>query len=227
MSQRGAGENGESGRALANVAEPWQKQAQGVSENSGKEGEGWKNCERFLPKAVYRTERMCYNECESEVEGMRQRTVCFTGHRNIEREHMLALPALLKAEIARQAEKGAVHFRAGGAIGFDTLAALCVLEQKKKYPHIQLDLILPCRDQDAEWNESNRQAYRFVLQSADSVSYVRERYCEGCMLERDRRLVEGSDACIAFLTKSRGGTAYTAAYALKSGLEFVNLFDEM
>ena len=158
---------------------------------------------------------------------MQERTVCFTGHRNIAREHMIALPALLKAEIARQAEAGAVHFRAGGAVGFDTLAALCVLEQKKYYPQIKLDLILPCRDQDAEWNESNRRAYRFVLESADSVAYVRDQYAEGCMLERDRRLVEGSDVCIAFLTKSKGGTAYTAAYALKNGLEFVNLFDAM
>lgn len=208
-------------------AEDWQKRARGLSENGRKGREGKKNCERFLQKAVYRKEHVCYNGSEREVGRMQERTVCFTGHRNIERAHMLALPELLKAEIARQAKAGAVHFRAGGAIGFDTLAALCVLEQKKMYPHIKLDLILPCRDQDAEWNESNRQAYRFVLQSADSVSYVRERYSEGCMLERDRRLVEGSDVCVAFLTKSRGGTAYTAAYALKNGLEFVNLFDEM
>lgn len=208
-------------------AELCRKRGQEVSENDRAGWEGKKNSERFLQKAVYREEQVCYNGNEREVEPMQQRTVCFTGHRNIERAHMLALPELLKAEIARQAEAGAVHFRAGGAIGFDTLAALCVLEQKKLYPHIRLDLILPCRDQDAEWNESNRQAYHFVLQSADSVSYVRERYAEGCMLERDRRLVEGSDVCVAFLTKSRGGTAYTAAYALKKGLEFVNLFDEM
>lgn len=208
-------------------AEDWQKGARGVSENGRKGWEGEKNCERFLQKAVYRKEHVCYNGNEREVGRMQERTVCFTGHRNIERAHMLALPELLKAEIARQVKAGAVHFRAGGAIGFDTLAALCVLEQKKLYPQIKLDLILPCRNQDAEWNESNRQAYRFVLQSADSVSYVRERYSQGCMLERDRRLVEGSDVCVAFLTKSRGGTAYTAAYALKNGLEFVNLFDEM
>ncbi len=158
---------------------------------------------------------------------MQNRTVCFTGHRQISAEHMLALPALLKAEIGKQVEAGAVHFRAGGAVGFDTLAALCVLEQKKQHPHIKLDLILPCRDQDAAWSVQDRHAYRFVLQNADSVVYVRECYSEGCMLLRDRRLVEGSDACIAFLTKSKGGTAYTAAYALKSGLEFINLYDAM
>ena len=158
---------------------------------------------------------------------MQERTVCFTGHRQISAQYMMALPALLKAEIARQAEAGAVHFRAGGAIGFDTLAALCVLEQKKQHPHIKLDLILPCRDQDAAWSGQDRHAYHFVLSQADSVTYVRDRYSEGCMLERDRRLVEGSDVCIAFLTKSKGGTAYTAAYALKNGLEFVNLFDGM
>lgn len=158
---------------------------------------------------------------------MQERTVCFTGHRQIGAEHMMALPALLKQEIQKQVKAGAVNFRTGGAIGFDTLAALCVLEQKKQYPHIRLELMLPCRDQDAAWSEQDRHAYRFVLEHADSVSYVRDRYCEGCMLERDRRLVEGSDVCIAFLTKSKGGTAYTAAYALKNGLEFVNLFDAM
>ena len=158
---------------------------------------------------------------------MQERTVCFTGHRQISPAHMMALPALLKAEIAKQAEAGAVHFRAGGAIGFDTLAALCVLEQKKQYPQIKLDLFLPCRDQDAAWSEQDRYAYAFVLSEADSVTYIRDRYAEGCMLQRDRRLVEGSDVCVAFLTKNSGGTAYTAAYALKSGLEFVNLFDGM
>ena len=158
---------------------------------------------------------------------MQERTVCFTGHRKIEAQHMMALPALLKEEIAKQVEAGATRFRAGGAIGFDTLAALCVLEQKKQYPHVKLDMILPCCNQDAAWGEQDRQAYRFVLSQADSVTYVREHYVDGCMLERDRKLVQGSDVCIAFLTKSKGGTAYTAAYALKSGLEFVNLFDRM
>ena len=158
---------------------------------------------------------------------MKNATVCFTGHRQISATHMMALPALLKAEIAKQAEAGAVHFRAGGAVGFDTLAALCVIEQKKQYPQIKLDLLLPCRDQDVAWSEQDKRAYRFVLSEADSVRYLHEQYCEGCMLERDRCLVEGSDVCIAFLTKSKGGTAYTAAYALKLGLEFVNLYDMM
>ena len=158
---------------------------------------------------------------------MQNKTACFTGHRQISAEHMMALPALLKAEIGRQAQAGVVHFRAGGAIGFDTLAALCVIEQKRQYPHIKLDLILPCRSQDVAWSENDKRAYRFVLSEADSVIYLHEQYCDGCMLERDRKLVEGSDVCIAFLTKSKGGTAYTAAYALKSGLDFINLYDAM
>jgi uncharacterized phage-like protein YoqJ len=180
-----------------------------------------------MQKRLYKTEQMCYNEQEGEVDSMQNTTVCFTGHRQIDAAHMMALPALLKAQIAKQIEAGATHFRAGGAIGFDTLAALCVLEQKKQYPHIKLDLILPCRDQDASWSAQDRGAYRFVLAEADSVTYLYDSYHEGCMLERDRRLVQGSDVCIAFLTKSKGGTAYTAAYALKSGLEFINLYDAM
>lgn len=198
-----------------------------MSENVGKAQESANFYARFMQKGLYKTEQMCYNEWEMEVGIMQNRTACFTGHRKICAEHMMALPTLLKSEIQKQAEAGVVNFRAGGAIGFDTLAALCVLEQKKHYPDIRLHLILPCRDQDATWSEEDRHVYRFVLSSADSVTYVRERYSEGCMLERDRRLVQGSDVCIAFLTQSKGGTAYTVSQALKSGLEFVNLYDAM
>ena len=50
-------------------------------------------------------------------------------------------------------------------------------------------------------------------------------YFDGCMLERDRRLVEGSDVCVAYCAQSRGGTAYTVTRAMREGLEVINLND--
>ena len=49
---------------------------------------------------------------------------CFTGHRDIEPQHLHELLCLLKEEIARLAEEGVTVFRNGGAIGFDTVSAL-------------------------------------------------------------------------------------------------------
>ena len=154
-------------------------------------------------------------------------TVCFTGHRQISRTDILRLPFLLEGVLTELCERGAVTFRAGGAIGFDTLAALKVLELKERYPHVRLELILPCRNQTEKWDESAIRTYRYVMERADDCRFLFDRYFEGCMLERDRHLVEGSHVCVAYCNRSRGGTAYTFTLALRAGLEVINLNDLM
>lgn len=153
------------------------------------------------------------------------RTVCFTGHRNIPYAVATRLPGLLEQVISELCERGATIFRAGGAMGFDTVAALKVLDMKEKYPQIRLELILPCRNQTDHWDEISRQTYHYILKHADSHRFLFDTYFDGCMLERDRRLVEGSDVCVAYCARSQGGTAYTFAQALRGGLEVVNLYD--
>lgn len=154
-------------------------------------------------------------------------TVCFTGHRQIPCDAAMELPRLLERVLTEYCERGTVTFRAGGAVGFDTLAALKVLELKERYPNVRLELILPCRNQTENWEEAAVRTYRYVLDRADNVKFLFDTYVEGCMLERDRHLVEGSDVCVAYCTRSRGGTAYTFAYALRKGVEVVNLHDLM
>ena len=154
-------------------------------------------------------------------------TVCFTGHRHMERQEALRLPSLLDVVIRELYERGARVFRAGGAQGFDTVAALKVLELREQLPEIRLALILPCRDQTAGWDAAAVRTYRYIYGRADARQFLFDRYIDGCMLERDRRLVEGSDICVAFCTRSRGGTAYTCACALRAGLELINLYDRM
>ena len=153
--------------------------------------------------------------------------VCFTGHRSIERNAALLIPQTLKALLEELIQRGACRFRVGGAIGFDTVAALCVLELQEKHPGISLDLVLPCRDQTKLWNEQNRAVYEYILSAASSVEYVSEHFTSWCMHERNRRLVDESQVCIAYLSHSGGGTAYTFAYALEQGLEVINLYDSI
>jgi uncharacterized phage-like protein YoqJ len=152
-------------------------------------------------------------------------TVCFTGHRNIAYEDAVRLPALLERVLIDLIERGATTFRAGGAIGFDTVAALKVLELKERYPHVRLELILPCRNQTEYWEETAVRTYQYILSRADSHLFLFDTYFDGCMLERDRKLVDGSEVCVAFCKRSRGGTAYTFTQALRAGLEVINLND--
>ena len=74
-------------------------------------------------------------------------TCCFTGHRKLPTGQYQMIADRLEQTIIRLIEKGVLYFGAGGALGFDTLAALTVLRLRKQYPQIKLILVLPCRDQ--------------------------------------------------------------------------------
>ena len=152
-------------------------------------------------------------------------TVCFTGHRRISYSDAMKLPALLETVLTDLIQRGAVTFRTGGAIGFDTVAALKVLELRETHPHIRLELILPCRNQTDRWEDTAVRTYQYILERADRHRFLFDTYFDGCMLERDRRLVDGSDVCVAYCASSRGGTAYTYTYALREGLEVINLHE--
>ena len=152
-------------------------------------------------------------------------TVCFTGHREIPPMHALQLPQLLERSLLELIERGATVFRAGGAMGFDTLAALKVLELRETYSAVQLHLYLPCRDQTRGWRERDVEVYRYVLQHADRCVYTSEEYSAGCMQKRNRALVDGSDLCLAYCTHNRGGSFYTCAYACRQDVELQNLAD--
>ncbi len=155
-----------------------------------------------------------------------EKTVCFTGHRHIEDAEYAPLMEQLRREIEKQIQCGAVHFRTGGALGFDTLAALAVLSMRREYPDIRLHLILPCPTQTQDWSPSDIRLYEQIMEQADSFRYVSAFYYNGVLQMRNRALVEGADTCIAFLKSSHGGgTAYTSALAIKNGLDFINLAD--
>ncbi|MBE6547968.1 MAG: DUF1273 domain-containing protein [Ruminococcaceae bacterium] len=153
-------------------------------------------------------------------------TVCFTGHRQINPDNISAVLHRLEEKIQSLAVQGEVTFRAGGAKGFDTVAALCVIVAKEKYPHIKLHMILPCKNQAEGWSDSEIEKYEYVISQADSVRYTGYDRSSKSMLKRDRALVEGSDLCIAYCNKKSGGTAYTVSYAEKLGVKVENLYQK-
>ncbi|MBQ2733149.1 MAG: DUF1273 family protein [Clostridia bacterium] len=154
---------------------------------------------------------------------MKDNTCCFTGHRAIASSDAAPIRELLKNEIARQAEKGRKVFCAGGARGFDTIAAECVLEAKNTDPDIKLLLFLPHKGQASSWREAEKARYAEILARADGISYACEEYVQGCMLTRNRQLCDAASVCIAFLEHGSGGTFYTVKYAREHGLEIINL----
>jgi uncharacterized phage-like protein YoqJ len=152
--------------------------------------------------------------------------VCFTGHRKITDQECDKIHKLVYQAIEEQIQSGADIFRAGGALGFDTIAALNVLLLRRHYPHIRLELILPCPTQTRGWAKNDTILYEQIIAQADSHRYISQQYWDGVLQLRNRALVEGSDICISYLRSSHGGgAAFTAALALRKGLELINIFD--
>ena len=152
--------------------------------------------------------------------------VCmFTGHRKIEPRHASELTQRLDILLEELIGEGYTEFCAGGAVGFDTVAALKVIEKKKKYGFVKLNLYLPCHGQDRSWSYNMKKAYNYVLENADSISYACESYTNGCMQKRNRAMVDDSELCLAYCGSSSGGTFYTVSYAEQKGIRVINLYE--
>lgn len=154
----------------------------------------------------------------------RRTSCCFTGHRVIPRAEYSGLVVALDRTLEELVGHGYTDFFAGGALGFDTLAALRVIALRQKYPSLSLHLILPCRDQTLGWSGESIDIYNGIITAADSVGYVREAYRRGCMQERNRALVDSASVCVCYLNgRKKGGTAGTVKYAMASNVGIINL----
>lgn len=154
---------------------------------------------------------------------MKEKTCCFTGHRNIPSGQYQKIFAKTEEMIESLIIKGYLYFGAGGAVGFDTIAAFAVLKLKERYPDIRLILVLPCLSQTRGWAQEDIEIYEDIKQKADKVVYTSQEYTRGCMHKRNRHLVDNSSACISYLTEEKGGTFYTVNYAKSQGVEVINI----
>ncbi|MDD5924118.1 MAG: SLOG family protein [Clostridia bacterium] len=158
---------------------------------------------------------------------MMERTCLFTGHRDIPSGVNQLIFTKTEEMVERLIKEGYLYFCAGGALGFDTIAAFAVLKLKERYPDVRLILVLPCLSQTKGWSSEDVKTYENIKKQADKVVYTSEKYTRGCMHKRNRHLVDNSSACIAYLTKSKGGTAYTVDYAIKRGLTVFNIAEHL
>ena len=145
------------------------------------------------------------------------KTVCFTGHRTIPAKYLAVLPALTDAMLERLYNAGYRTFITGGAEGFDTLAASRIIRYRAGHADVRLVMALP-------YERSGSAAYRKTVEAADEVIYISRAFYTGVALERDRYMVDRSDACVAFYLPGRGGgTYYTVRYANERSVPVVNL----
>ena len=151
-----------------------------------------------------------------------EKTACFSGHRIISLEKLERVTQKTAEAIQLLYASGVRTFKAGGALGYDTLAALTVLEFRKHHPDVRLVLELISPDQANSWNKEDKSTFELIKMLSDEIRYAADEYTTAAIFKRNRNLVDECSHCVCYLTKSSGGTAYTVKYAKSLSLEIIN-----
>ena len=86
-----------------------------------------------------------------------------------------------------------------------------------------VEAAIPCEEQAARWRDRDRERYFSLVAACDFETMVQRHYDRGCMLRRNRYMVDRSAMLIAVYDGMLGGTMYTISYAMRQGLEIVTL----
>ena len=158
---------------------------------------------------------------ELRTSSNREHTVCFTGHRIINRQDaaLLRLDELLEILYAH----GFRDFLCGGALGFDLFAAERVVALREKHPEVKLIFCLPCADQSSKWKKADCSHYERLLYLSDETRVLSPRYYDGCMQSRNAYMVDRSYLCVAYMARLQGGTLATVRYAVSQDVPVVNI----
>ena len=151
----------------------------------------------------------------------------FTGHRQISINHKSRISEVLAHAISCAYNEGCRDFYAGGALGFDTVAAREVIRFRQRHPDVRLILCLPCLDQASGWSDDRRSAYDHILISADEIIYAAEEYSDKCMRERNFLLASKCDILIAYCNRYNSGTGQTMRMAEAMGKNVVNIYNTL
>lgn len=161
----------------------------------------------------------------------RETTCSFTGHRpeklpwrgDESDPRCLALKERLAAAVEDAYDRGMRHFLCGMARGADFYFCDAVLELRERRSGVTLEAVIPCEEQTARWSERERERWFSLVERCDGETMLQHHYDKGCMLRRNRYLVDHSSMLIAVYDGMLGGTMYTLSYAMKRGLETVIL----
>ena len=157
----------------------------------------------------------------------KDKTCCFTGHRNIPSYLNDRTRAAVSKEVEELIGIGYDTFVSGGALGFDLIAAEAVIDLKARYPWIKLIFAIPCYGLDQRWSIDERLRLSVVYRHSDDAIFVSTDYGKGCMLKRNRYMVDNSSVLISYCTRNTGGSAYTVSYAQKNGLKVIEISDKI
>ena len=156
----------------------------------------------------------------------KKRRCCFTGHRpdkvgNNEKY----IKDKLKEEIQKTISEGVFTFISEMARGVDIWAAEVVIQEKRNNPDVKLICASPYPGFERNRCLAERMKYHEILNNADYVINVSDKYSRFCFQIRNMWMVDRSEKLIAVFNGSAGGTKNTVSYAEKKNIQIVNVLN--
>ena len=163
---------------------------------------------------------------------MEKTEICaFTGHRenklpwrgNEDDARCLRLKQAIFDAVEAVYRGGVRHYVCGMANGCDFYFAEAVLALRGEHPEVTLEAAIPCEGQSARWSAAQRRRYDRIVAECDCYTVVQQAYAPGCMQRRNRYMVDAASVLIAAYNGSPGGTRSTLLYAMRQGLQIIEL----
>ena len=165
----------------------------------------------------------------------RQVSCCFTGHRpnklpwgsNEDDARCEALKQRLWDVMETAYEEGYRHFICGMAQGCDLYFCELALKLRQKHGDVSVEAAIPCPTQADGWKCEERQRRQRLIDQCDVETMVQDHYTPDCMLRRNRYMVDHASLLIAVYDGQNGGTRRTMEYAMRRGLDIVDITPEI
>ena len=155
----------------------------------------------------------------------------FTGHREEKLPwksdesdpRCVQLKELIADAVESVYHSGIRHFICGMATGCDMYFCEAVMQLRATHGEITLEAAVPWEGQSAGFTEALKRRYARLVADCDYHTLVQKTYTPDCLMRRNRYMVDNSRVLIAAYSGKPGGTMNTLLYAMRSGLEIVEL----
>lgn len=139
----------------------------------------------------------------------------------------ISLRNYLKGEIEKQViEQNISYFICGVGSEGDMYIAETILEIKKRYPHIILEVVINYETQVSRWREADRNRYYDIIEKSDKETMFHRAYSVGCWIKCNYYMIDQANTIFVAFNPSNGVVCKMIKYA-KDQSKTVNLIDPM
>ena len=107
--------------------------------------------------------------------------------------------------------------------GIGSRLAIAVVDGFHRHGDVSVEAAIPCPTQADGWPRPQQERYRRLVAACDYETLVQSSYSPGCMQRRNRYMVDHASLLLAVHDGQPGGTRRTMEYAMRRGLQIVDI----